>query len=441
MMQGMPGWGPGMTIGDNMARGHELSDMAFNPANNIVLVTDENDDVIRVISLDSNTTTATITLPAGSQAHAIAVNAAGTLAAVTLSAKASVALIDLSKKGVAAVIGTGYYPSHVTFSGSSLLVTNQASGTVSVIDTGTRAVVQTVAVGLGPSGIAATPEFAVVANMQGGTVSVINMADYSVSNVVLPAGSRPYEVAISAAANNALVSTPMSNGFLILDLGTKSITTVDTSVWNAMGPGAVVTNGSNAFIANMMTASVTAVDLTAGKVVKTFPVDPGPRALALNAAKNQLLVLAEGTGTLDVVDLSSFGITSRMNAGDTESQGNWTLPLISSITPTAASAGSSFTLTITGTNLQTVNDLEFHIAGYGGGMGGGMMGVGPSQGTGSEDANIRVSNVRVNASGTQVTASVQILSSAIAGTRLIHLETSEGEVMGMISGSLFTVTK
>ena len=280
MMQGMPGWGPGMTIGDNMARGHELSDMAFNPANNIVLVTDENDDVIRVISLDSNTTTATITLPAGSQAHAIAVNAAGTLAAVALSAKASVALIDLSKKGVAAVIGTGYYPSHVTFSGSSLLVTNQASGTVSVIDTGTRAVVQTVAVGLGPSGIAATPEFAVVANMQGGTVSVINMADYSVSNVVLPAGSRPYEVAISAAANNALVSTPMSNGFLILDLGTKAVTTVDTSVWNAMGPGAVVTNGSNAFIANMMTASVTAVDLPRARSSKPSRGSRPPGACA-----------------------------------------------------------------------------------------------------------------------------------------------------------------
>ena len=111
------------------------------------------------------------------------------------------------------------------------------------------------------------------------------------------------------------------------------------------------------------------------------------------------------------------------------------------MTPTAAAVGSNFTLAITGANLQTVKDLEFHNAGYGGGMGSGMMGGGPSQTMGTEDTNIKVSNVQSNASGTQVTASVQILSSAVAGARQIRLETAQGEVMGTMSGSLFTVTK
>jgi DNA-binding beta-propeller fold protein YncE len=70
-----------------MARGHEMSSMAFNPTNNTALVTDENDDVVRVISLNSGSTIATNTLPGGSQAHGIAVDAAGNLAAVTLSAR------------------------------------------------------------------------------------------------------------------------------------------------------------------------------------------------------------------------------------------------------------------------------------------------------------------------------------------------------------------
>jgi YVTN family beta-propeller protein len=430
-----------MMMDDNMARGHELSYMAFSPADNSALVTDENDDVVRVVSLDSNTTTATITLPSGSQAHAIAVNDAGTMAAVSLSAKASVALIDLSQKTVLAVIGTGYYPSHLAFSGSDLLVSNEASGTVSVIDTSTRAVLQNVTVGAGPAGIAAAPGMAVVANMQAGTLSLISLADYSVSNIALPAGSLPYEVGMSASANKALITTPMSDSFLILDLGTKAVTAVDTSVWNAMGPGAIAINGNVAFIANMMTASVTAVDLTAGKVLKTFQVDPGPRALAVDAAKNRLLVLAEGTGTLDVVDLSSYTITTRLNAADTERQGDWNLPLISSINPNTASVGSSFTLAITGANLQAVKGIEFYTAGAGSGMGGGgMMGGSYGQGPGG-DSNIQVSNIQVSADGTQVTASVQILSSAVPGTRLVQIETNEGEIMGMMSGSLFTVTQ
>lgn len=204
-----------------------------------------------------------------------------------------------------------------------------------------------------------------------------------------------------------------------------------------MGPGAIVTNGNLAFIANQMTASVTVVDIAAATVIKTFPVDPGPRALAIDSARNRLLVLAEGTGTLDVVDLSSYGIIVRLNAADTERQGNWTLPLISSITPNTAAAGSSFTLAITGSNLQAVKDIEFHIAG----MGGGTMGGGPGQGMGSEDANIRVSSIQVNAGGDQVTASVQILSSAAAGTRQIRLETDQGEVMGMMTNTIFTVTR
>jgi uncharacterized protein (TIGR03437 family) len=440
MMQGMPGWDPGMMMGENMARGHELSYLALNPSNNTALVTDENDDAVRVISLDSNTTTATITLPAGSQAHAIAVNASGTLAAAVLSAKASVALIDLTGNKVSSVIGTGYYPSRVAFSGTNLLVTNEAGGSVSVVDTGTHAITQTIPVGFGPSGIAATANLAVVANMQGGSISVVNLSNFSVNTIALPAGARPREVSISAAANKAVITTPMANAFLILDLATNAITPVDTSVWNGMGPGAVAINGGLGYVANQMTASLTVVDLAAGKVLKTFSVDPGPRAVSVNASKNQLLVLCEGTGTLDVVDLTSYTIVARLNAGATERQGEWTLPLISSLTPNTAAVGATFNLSITGSGFQGVNDLRFYLMGSGsGGMMGGGMGSG--MGMGSEDLNMKVSNVQVNAAGTQVTASVQILPAATTGVRQIRLQTDQSEVIGMMASSLFTVPR
>ncbi|HLG97885.1 MAG TPA: hypothetical protein VKX49_16345 [Bryobacteraceae bacterium] len=439
MMQNAPGWGQGMMVGENMPRGHEMSYMAFNVASNTALVTDENDDVVRVISITSNTTTATITLPSGSQAHAIAVNAAGNLAAVTLSAKASIAIIDLTQNKVKSVVGTGYYPSRVVFSGSNILVTNSASGTVSVIDSSSGTTTQTVNVGLGASGIAVAGNTAVVANMQAALVSIVNLTNYRVSTVSLPAGSRPHEVAISSQGNKAIVTTPMSNAFLILDLGTKAITQVGTSTWSGMGPGAVAVNGNTAYIANQMTASVTVADLASGTVVKAFPVDPGPMALALNPAKNQLIVLAEGTGTLDIVDLASYGITARIDAGSTERQGQFTMPLVSTVSPASAAPGSSFTLTITGSGFQGVQGIEFTLTGTG--VGGGMMGGGMGGGMGQEDANIKVSNVQVNSTGTQITASVQLLAGAASGTRQIRLETNYGEIMGMMTNSLFTVTK
>ena len=434
MMAGMPGWGTGMMVQENMPRAHEMAYVAFNPGNNTALVTDANDDVVRVISLVSNSTIATITLPRQSVANAIAIDPAGQYAAVALSAQASIALLDLSKNQVTAVIGTGYYPSHAVFSGSNLLVTNGASGTVSVIDVASRVVTHTVNVGFGPSGIAVSGNTAVVANFQEGSLSLVNLTDFTGSTVKLPAGSRPHEVAISANGQ-AVVTNPMSNGVLLFNLSTKTVTAVDIGIWNAMGPGAVVTNGSFAYIANQMTSGVTVLDLNAGSVVKTFSVDPGPRALAVIPGRNQLLVLSEGTGTLDVFDLATSSIVTRLNAGDSERSGTWTMPFITSMSPTTAPAGSTFTLTVNGSNFQGVKDIEFHLASTqaGGMMGGaGMMGA--------EDSTIKVSNLHANASGTQINATVQILSAAAAGPRQVRIETDWGEIMGMTATSLFAIT-
>jgi hypothetical protein len=262
------------------------------------------------------------------------------------------------------------------------------------------------------------------------------LTDYSVTNVSLPTGSRPNEVAISSAANKALITNPMWNNAFILSLDTRQVETVDLAAWSGMGPGGVVTNGTLAFVADQMAASVAVVDLTAGSVVKTFPVDPGPRSLAVNAAKNQILVLCQGTGTLDLVDLGTYTVTDRINATSGSTSGSWTLPAITSITPNTAKAGSSFTLTVNGSNFQGVTDVEFRESGSG--MGGGMMGGGMAPG---DDPNIKVTNMNVNTAGTQITASVQILSTATAGTRQIRLGTNHGDMMGAMNSTLFTVTQ
>ena len=85
------------------------------------------------------------------------------------------------------------------------------------------------------------------------------------------------------------------------------------------------------------------VDLDAGSFVRTFPVDPGPRSLALNAARNQLLVLSQSTGTLDLVDLGTYTVSDRINATNGTTNGGWNLQVITSITPNDAKIGSSFT--------------------------------------------------------------------------------------------------
>ena len=459
MMQGMPGWNSGRMVGENMGRVREMSDLAYIVSNHNGLVSDEGDDALRVISMDSFETLRTITLPDGSEASAVAVNAEGSMAAAALSHNASVALINLQRTGDISIIGTGFYPSHVAFTGARLLVTNAGSGTVTVIDTVTRSVTRTIDVGIGPSGIAADSTRAIVSNMQAGSLSVVNLLDYSVASVDLPPGTRPHKVAIDSRLNKAVITTPMSNGFLILNLATNQFTHVKTDTWNAMGPGAVAIHNSRAYIANQMTASVTVVDLNTDSVLNTFPVAPGPRALSVDPSQNRLMVLSHGTGILSAIDLSSFAVIGRANATDSNRDSRWTLPVVTLLTPSSAPRGASFEMTIAGVNFQDVDEVEFYIAGVGtgpsGGMGTGSMTSGtndgtPGSGMGSggmgggmmtHDENIRTPNLQVSADGTQITLSVTVLANAAIGTRRISLGTSHGEVMGgpMFNG-WFTVT-
>jgi hypothetical protein len=298
--------------------------------------------------------------------------------------------------------------------------------------------VQTISIGFAPSGIAASGSLAIVSDLQGASLSLINLLNFGVTRVSLPTGSRPHTVAISDQAGKAIVTTPMSNRIFVLDLASKALTSVDTGSWNAIGPDAVAILGNLAFVANQMTSTVTVLDLTQARVVSTFAVDPGPRALAINSAGNQLLVLAQGTRTIDVVDLQTLTIVSRIDAGATERQGTWLLPWISSISPASAAAGTGFTLSISGTNLHGVTNLRFEFAGP---MSGGMMGGGMGPGMGRIDPNIQVNGVQVSADGTNITTPVQISTAASAGPRQIRLLTSLGEVMGPIAISAFTVTR
>jgi uncharacterized protein (TIGR03437 family) len=319
-MQGMPGWGPQNKVRENQARGQTLSALAYNPVDDTAIVSDEEDDVIRVISLATKSVVATIDLPEDSDARAIAVNAAGTLAAAPLSKKAAVALVDLATKALT-VIPTNHYPCRAAFHGNDLLVTNGASGTLSIIDTATKTVKKTVNAEFGACGLGVVGSTAVVANLQSESVSLVNLINYAVTTIDLEAGFYPKEVAVSSASMKAVITLPLTNAFLILDLASREVQKVETEAWSAIGPGSVVANGGKAYIANQMSASVTVADLLTAKVITTFPVDPGPRDLALNSADNQLLVLSEATGSLALVNLSSYTITDRILATSPASHG------------------------------------------------------------------------------------------------------------------------
>ena len=134
-----------------------------------------------------------------------------------------------------------------------------------------------------------------------------------------------------------------------------------------------------------------------------------------------------------MVDLNGYAVTARINAGATDRSDVSLLPRILSLAPASAAKGTSFLLTIEGSNLQDATGLTFESANSGHGM--------HHTGQGEGDPNIRVANVDVTSDGARMTAMVEILASAATGTRVIRLQTDRGQIMGPMSDSIFTVTE
>ena len=451
---------------ENETRSRELATLAYVAGTSLVLSTDENDDVVRVVDLVAKKVTQVITLPEGSGPAAIAVNAAGTVAVVAESDLGKVAILDLTKNPIAVVteVVTDLSPVSVAISGTQAVVVNQDADNISVIDLNSHLVLKTIAVGHGPAAVAAdTNSKAYVVNEADGTLSIVDLAALAVTKTLpLGAATRGEGISIIPGAGIAFVTVPAAGPdglVLVVNLTSGAITSFNANPDRSGGSTAVAYNASKLYLANQTGASVSIVPVNpatgamTGAAV-TVKVDLGARALAIDTKDNLLVVSNEGSGTLVLVDLNTDKVTARIDAvqtssaeGDTggddhsDRQAAKNVPIVSKLSPSSAKAGSTFTLTITGKNLTGATSVIFLLLdknGNGNGEGEGHGKLKSSQ----PDTAITTTNIKVSTDGTQVTASVTIAASAQTGTRGVRVTTPNGESVeaGNPAGLSFNVT-
>ena len=443
---------------ENQTRSRELSSLAYVPGTSLVLSADENDDVVRVIDVSARKVLRVIALPSGSNPDGVAVNAAGTIAAVTESGRGKVAILNLSTNAIIAEVATGSGPVSVAIAGTQAVVVNQDSDNVSIVDlAGTLQ--KTLPVGRGPKGVAvdATARVAYVTNEDDGTISVIDLAGMAVSRTItLGASLRPESIALIPAAGVAFVALPAAGPegqVLLVNLTTgATLSTISANPDRSGGSSDVVFFNSKVYFASQAGGSVSVLPVNAAGQATGSPttirVDLGARALAIDVKDNLLVVSNEGTGTLVLVNLASNSVVDRIKAVQTSENDNSddhsdrgsaaNAPAIASLAPQSGKAGTTVTLTITGTNLGGSQKVVFINPSS-------LPGNGKGQGKGVEDQNtdsaFTVTNIQVNAAGTQLTASVAIAASAKTGPRLVKVTTANGESASQIAtANTFTVT-
>jgi uncharacterized protein (TIGR03437 family) len=444
-----PGQGAFPPSGENKSRSREISSIAYSNYANQALVADENDDVLRIVDVVKRAVIHTLTLPEGAQPVAIAVNEPGLIAVVAERNRGKVAIVDLLNYNISAEATVGSGPSDVAISGTTALVVNQDSDSVSAVDIKTYQV-KTVTVGRGPRGVAAdtAANKAYVTNQDDGTVSVIDLTSLQVTDTInLPANSRPALIRVIPALAIAVITEPSggSSGKVInVNLSNKSASTILVNVDRSGGANALAAYGNTVYFANQTGGSVSLVPYGASTSVVSIKVDLGARALAVDTTDKLLLVTNQGSGNISLVDLFTNKVTGRINAvkseNETEAQDRdnqddrataQNAPTITSISPASASAGSTFTITINGTNLQGADDIFFvdpsTLPGHGNGHAHDNIterGHGPF---GTRDSNITVTNIQMPFAGTGLTATVTIGAKATPGQRVVRVETPNGD--------------
>lgn len=441
---------------DNETRSRELAEMAAIPGTSLILVADENDDVVRVLDVSKRAIVKVIALPGGSQPIAIAVNAAGTLAVVAERNTGKVAVIDLGTLMVTAQIPTGGGPVAVSIVGNKAIVVNEDADTVTVVDLTTKTAVVTVLVGTGPRAVASDGNgHLFITNENAGTLSVLDLGSNTITRTItLPGGARPNSIQILTGGLFAVVTdrATSSGNVWIVNLTTGVTTSVPVNAAHAGGTDAVVLVGNTAYIANQTGGSVSVVPIHADGTlgaITTIKVDIGARALAVDTKDNILAVTNEGSGVIVLIDLSTGQILGRVNAvksqeanddGDddhSDHDGAFNQPQITSITPSTGKANTTFTITVNGTNLTGATGLIFVDPAL---LPGKHHGQGQPAWLAGDPA-YTVTNLAVNSGGTQLTATVAVAPSAVAGTRLVRVITPNGDSSGaLLPADTFTLT-
>ena len=426
-------------------RSRELASLAYIPGTSLVLVADENDDVIRVINIQQRAVVQTISLPNGSGPVAVSVTADGLMAVVTERRSGQIALIDLTTYSVLTQLTVGAGARNVAIAGNLAVIVNGYEGTISIANLTSRTVLKTLTTGSGAHAVIADPVTlkAWITNQDAGTISVIDLVTFTVSNTItLGDNIRPASIRRVAGTNFAVVAVPVAGNMgtaLIVNLTTGSFSTISVNPDLSGGSSDIAVNGPTLFFANQTGASISIVQIApaTGLLVGTpliVKVDLGARALAVDTKDNLLIVTNQGSGTIVLVDLTTYKVVGRIVAvksGDDDNADDHSdhdkaknLPVLNVVAPVTARATSTFTLALTGTGLAGTSQVLFVNPSFVNGNGKGK-GKGDSPDLNADSA-FSVSNVVVNGAGTSVTAIVTMKGAAL-GARIVLVKTPNGE--------------
>jgi YVTN family beta-propeller protein len=198
----------------------------------------------------------------------------------------------------------------------TLVVLNKSEATASLIDLDAAAVAATVATGTGPHEVAVSPDgrLAVVCNYgtgpaPGSSLTVIDLPEARVEKTIdLGEYRRPHGIEWLSDGKHVLVTTEQNRKLLQVDVAAGKVAASFDTDQEISHMVVVTPNGARAFVASIGSGSVTAIDLAAGKRLKSVPTGAGAEGIAITPDGKEVWITNRAADTVSVVNASSLEI-------------------------------------------------------------------------------------------------------------------------------------
>lgn len=203
----------------------------------------------------------------------------------------------------------------------TLLVANKSEATLSFVDLETGEVVATLPTGSGPHEVAVSPDgkTAVVANYGGQSPgSSLTVVDVPAAKVVrtldLGEHERPHGIHFLADGERLVVTVEQSKAVLVVDVATGEIEGEIETGQEISHMVALDAKSQRAYVANIGSGSMTALDLAAGERLGTVATGEGAEGIAVTPDGSQVWVTNRGADTVTLVDPESLQVVTTLES-------------------------------------------------------------------------------------------------------------------------------
>jgi YVTN family beta-propeller protein len=209
--------------------------------------------------------------------------------------------------------------------GATLIVLNKSDATASLIDAASGETRAVVATGAGPHEVAVHEATAVVCDYgdraPGNTLTVIDVARAEVVRTIdLGRHRRPHGIQFEDDGRHVIVTTEDSRSLVRVDVLDGEVAgewSTDQSISHmvALTPARAPDRRARAFVANIRSGTVTAIDLATGRVLKQIATGRGAEGIDVTPDGREVWVTNRAEDTLSIVDARSLEIEATLPCG------------------------------------------------------------------------------------------------------------------------------